>query len=190
MEEVFKEGLVAIIPKYIEQKGNCTVLYGAKSGPRLLEKSIKTTIRLVGKYYMIDLSEVKKRYKSIILTSNLMPIPLSKQDILIPVKTRKPMVKNDGAFGYVNIRYIKGIKKFAGSTNILLQNGISIECLCNPSTWEKHLRNGRIMSRCYEERVMGVAEEQERYKACIPASKADIAMVLREIKEQYKGQGI
>lgn len=182
MEKILREGLVAVIPKYIDQKGNCTILYGTKSKPKIVEKSVKTVIRLLGKYYMIDLGEVKKRYKSVILSSNLMPIPLSKQDILVPIKTRKPIIKNDGAFGYINIKYVKGTKQGNGTTIIYLKNGTAIECLCSPSTWEKHLRNGRIMSRCYEDRIMKVAEDEEKYNDYIPASKADIAMVLREIK--------
>src|SRR5690554_4644720 len=103
MENILKEGVVAFVPEYIDQKGNCTIIYGKESKKIILEKSIKTVIRLIAKYYMLDLNEAKKRYRPLVSSSNLVPIPLSKSDIFVPIKTRRPMYKNDGAFGYVNI---------------------------------------------------------------------------------------
>lgn len=185
MEDILKDGLVAFLPKYIDLKGNCTIIYGRDARKLVVEKSIKTVIRLIAKYYMLDLNEAKKRYKPLISSSNLIPIALSKSDVFVPIKTRKPMYKNDGAFGYVNIKYIKEVKDKKDSTHIYLTNGITIKALCSLPTVEKHLRNGHIVSRCYEDRYMA-AEDQEKYRVLIPATKADISLILNEMRKQLR----
>lgn len=183
MESILKDGLVAFVPKYIDLKGNCTIIYGRDARKLVVEKSIKTVIRLIAKYYLLDLNEAKKRYKPLVASSNLIPIPLSKSDVFIPIKTRKPMYKNDGAFGYINIKYIEEVKDRKDSTYIYLTNGLTIKALSSLSTVEKHLRNGHIISRCYEERTI-VAEDEERYRALFPATKADISLILNEMRKQ------
>ena len=183
MEEILKEGIAAFLPEYIDLKGNCTIVYGKNAKKIIVEKSIKTVIKQIARYYMLDLNEAKKRYKPLVFSSNLIPIALSKWDVFVPVKTRKPMYKNDGAFGYMNIKYVKDIKYIKDSTYIYLTNGICIKALCSISTVEKHIRNGHIISRCFEERFVA-AEGEEKYKAFIPATKEDINLLLNEIRKQ------
>ena len=163
MEDIIKSGLVAFIPQYVDNKGNCTLMFSKEDRPFVLEKNIRTVIRLLCKHYMIDLKESKKRYSHLVSSPNMVPIPLGKKDIFIPLKTRKPMYKNDGAMGYINIRYIEKIKEGKDSTTIQLINGTNIECLCNKTTVHNHLRNGEIVSRLFEDRTMKVAENEIIY---------------------------
>ena len=181
--EKFQEEIMAIVPEYVSAKGNCTILHRKDLDPLVLEKTIKTVIGLVGKYYMLDLDSMKKRYSPLLSSRNLIPIALSRNDILIPFKTRAPMYKNDGAFGYINMKYIKHIKKNNTTTIVILKNGFEIDCLCSMDTVNKHLRNGKIISRCYEDRVMGVQEAGEHYNNLIPATKADIEMLNKKLEE-------
>ena len=181
--EMFQEEIMAIMPEYVDLKGNCTIVHRKGFDPLILDKTIKTVISLVGKYYMIDLNSMKKRYSPLLSSRNLIPIALSRNDILIPFKTRSPMYKNDGAFSYINMKYIKKVKKSESTTIVVLDNGLEIPCLCSMNTVDKHLRNGNIISRCYEDRVMGVQEAGEHYKSLIPATKADIEMLNRKLEE-------
>lgn len=183
MDKIFQEEIMAIVPEYVDLKGNCTTIHRKDLDPLVLDKTIKTVIRLVGKYYMIDLNSMKKRYSPLLSSRNLMPIPLSRNDILIPFKTRIPMYKNDGAFSYVNMKYIKEIKKNANTTTVILSGGLEIHCLCSLDTVNKHLRNGKVISRCYEDRAMGVRESEASYNNLIPATKADIEMLNRKLEE-------
>ncbi|WP_313755600.1 competence protein ComK [Tissierella sp.] len=165
MENILNKDIMAIVPEYVEGRGNCTKIYAMDMEPVILDKSIKTIIRLIGKHYMIDLGELKKRYRNLISSPNLVPIPLSKRDIFIPFKTRVPMYKNDGAFGYINMKYIEKIKEEKGSTVVYLSNGTKIPCLCSLSTIDKHMKNGNIVSRCYEDRAKRLNEEETVYTA-------------------------
>jgi len=165
VENILNKDIMAIVPEYVEDRGNCTKIYAMDIEPMILDKSIKTIIRLIGKHYMIDLGELKKRYRDLISSPNLVPIPLSKKDIFIPFKTRVPMYKNDGAFGYINMKHIEKIKEEKGSTIVYLSNGVKILCLCSLATVDKHMKNGNIVSRCYEDRSIRVKEEEAIYTA-------------------------
>lgn len=165
MERVLNEELMAILPQYVDNRGNCTKIYAVGLEPLILDKSIKTILRLIGKHYMIDLKELKKRYGALVSSPNLVPIPLSKRDVFIPFKTRVPMYKNDGAFGYINMRHIEKIREEKESTVVYLSNGVYIPCLCSLSTIDKHMRNGNIVSRCYEDRSIKIKEEEVVYNA-------------------------
>lgn len=164
MKKVFCGDILAILPKYIEGRGNCTVVVKGNGENLILDKNIKTTIGLLGKYYMIDLNEVRKRYGEIVLSKNLIPIPLSKNDILVPLKTRYPIFKNDGAFGYINYRFITNIKRENMSTWIYMKDDYIVECLCSLETVHLHLKDASIISRCYEGYGIQVAEQTSLYK--------------------------
>lgn len=164
MKDVFKGDILAILPKYVKDKGNCTVVVKDGGEAIVLDKSIKTTISLLGKYYMIDLSEVKKRYRPIVFSTNLIPIPLSKRDIFVPLKTRSPICKNDGAFGYINLRFIQDIKRESMSTWVYLKYNYKVECLSTLETVNLHIKDANIISRCYEGYGMEVAEQTTMYK--------------------------
>lgn len=161
MQKVLKNELMAILPQYVDNRGNCTILYTKKEQPLILEKNIKSVLRKICKYYMLDLQETKKRYAPLISSPGLVPIPFSRKDIFIPLKTRLPLCKNDGAMGYVNMKHIKNITKSGNTTNIHLVDGTIINCLYSIITVNNHIRDGNIVSRCYLDRAMKVAEEEE-----------------------------
>lgn len=164
MENVFQGEILAILPKYISGRGNCTIVVKEGGYKVVLNKSIKTTVRLLGKHYMIDLDEVKKRYREIVFSTNLIPIPLSKRDIFVPLKTRYPLCRNDGAFGYINLRFIESVKRESLSTLIYLKYGFIVECLSSISTVNLHIKDANIISRCYEGYGIAVAEEEGPYR--------------------------
>lgn len=167
MENLLKKEIMAVIPKYEENRGNCTEIYIDGVEPLIIDKSVKTIMRLISKHYMIDLRELKRRYGGLISSPNLVPIPLSRKDVFVPFKIRKPMYKNDGAFGYINMRYIDKIKEGSDSTLVYLSDGLYIPCLCSLVTVKKHMKNGTVVSRCYEERATMVAEDEVIYNAKI-----------------------
>ncbi|MDR7857511.1 competence protein ComK [Tissierella sp.] len=184
MEKIFNGELMAFIPQYVEDRGNCTIVYRKNMEPNIIEKTLKTVIRSIGKYYMIDLNEAKKRYRLLVSSPNLVPIPLSKQDVFVPIKVRVPICKGDGAFGYINLRYIDKIKKEKKNTIVLLSDGTNLKCLSSLATVKNHIRNGNIVSKCYENRSMRVCENEEIYNAMLPATKADIAMLRQELQSK------
>ena len=163
MKNIFKGEVMALIPTYVKDQGNSTILFKKGKKHLIINKTIKTCLYLLCKYYMVDLDEVRKRYRPIIISTNLVPISLSRKDIFIPFKTRVPICKNDGAFSYINLRYIDKLKDREDGPIVYLQDKTKIHCLSKITTVENHIKNGRIISRCYEETGMGVAEDKPPY---------------------------
>lgn len=163
MKNIFKGEVMALSPIYVKNQGNSTILLKKGKKPLVVNKTIKTCLHLLCKYYMVDLDEVRKRYKPIILSTNLVPITLSRKDIFIPFKTRVPLCKNDGAFSYINLRYIEKIKNRENCPFVCLEDQTKIQCLSKIATIENHIKNARIISRCYENIGMEVGESPENY---------------------------
>lgn len=182
MEKLFQKSIMALVPEYNENNCNYTILHRKNEEILILDKSIKTVIKLLAKYHMIDLNAMNKKYRNLISSKILTPISLSKDDILIPFKTRKEPYKNDGAFSYINMKYIKKIKKDNKSTIILLDNGVEIKCYTSLNTANKHLKNGKIINKCYEENIMKIKEQESSYNNLIPASKADIEKINKKLE--------
>jgi thermostable 8-oxoguanine DNA glycosylase len=160
MENILNKKIMAFVPEYVENRGNCTTIYTKENEPIILDRHIKTFIKNICKYYMIDLTATRKRYSKLVISPNMMPIPLSKHDIFIPFKTRVPLAKNDGSLGYVNMRYIKNLSDGDGITTLHLEDNLKIKCLCNISTARKQMKSGYIVKNCFKDRSMYVAENE------------------------------
>ncbi|TJX12881.1 hypothetical protein E9840_11625 [Tissierella creatinini] len=152
MERVLENKLIAVIPKYIPDQGNCTIIYTEKSEPLILENTITTVMKRIGRHYMVDLDAMKARNGKLINISYPVPISLD-DDVFIPIKVRKPFGKNDKSFGYVNLEYIDSIKTDNSFTIIHLRNQLEIKCLFKKATLNKHISNGTIIKRFYEEKI-------------------------------------
>ena len=166
MERALKNRLIAVIPKYIANQGNCTIIYTEEDKPLILENTINTVMKRIGRHHMVDLDAMKERNGKLINASYPVPINLN-DDVFIPIKVRKPFGKNDKSFGYVNLEYIENTKQENNYTLILLINNTEIKCLFRKETLNKHISNGNIIKRYYEEqskvhnlsRAIKIAEE-------------------------------
>lgn len=166
MERALKNRLIAVIPKYIANQGNCTIIYTEEEKPLILENTITTVMKRIGRHHMVDLDAMKERNGKLINASYPVPINLN-DDVFIPIKVRKPFGKNDKSFGYVNLEYIESRKQENNYTLIQLRNQIEIKCLFRKETLNKHISNGNIIKRYYEEqskvhnlsRAIKIAEE-------------------------------
>lgn len=154
MERALKKRLIAVIRKYIANQGNCTLIYTEEENPLILENTITTVMKRIGRHHMVDLDAMKERNGKLINASYPVPIYLNDQ-VLIPIKMRKPFGKNDKSFGYVNLEYIENTRPENNYTLILLKNQIEIKCLFRKETLNKHISNGNIIKSYYEKRSIG-----------------------------------
>ena len=183
LEDIILEELMAFLPVYLSMKGNCTLLYTNRGGQYELESTIRTILNQLSQYYLIDLRAIRKHYSNILNIKNLVPIPFNEENIFVPIKVRKPLCKNDGSFGYVNIKYIKKVSIKKGKALIYLKNDDIIECLSSVETVNKHIKNGKIVKKLYQQNQRGnIVKEYDLYKEYDkPATKADIALLINEI---------
>lgn len=179
----YKQGIVAIIPMYIDMKGDGTKILTENKGEHYEVKSIKRVLNHLAKIQQLDLRECKRYYGEKLGYKILMPIPLNKDTILIPAKTRTAVSKNDGAFAYVNLKHIEKIQSDNRNGIIILKDKREIITRQRTKTIEKHIRNGRLIEGMLNEEYVERAMEEdlfEEYNA--PATKGDIMALRNELK--------
>lgn len=180
LEKIIKGGIIAMIPVYIESKGNSTKMIFEKYDDLYIYNRIDTVLKLIADYYTVDLRCVRREYGKGIDSKNMIPIPLNKRDVLVQIKTRIPISKNDGSSGYFNLRYIDKVVKKDGSTFIKTTKGNNIKVLNRERTIIKHINEGKLVKQLYNEKMeTKIKEEPINYKT--PATKEDIALLIREI---------
>lgn len=190
MEDLVSKHIMAILPIYIEGKGNCTYIY-TKEGIVEVGLTIKTFIKNLCEYYCLDLKSCNKTYGSLLSSKYRPPIPLNSEDIFIQFKTRTPIGKHDGAYGYFNINSIKRIKFKGKGTIIYLLDDEEIEVLLSIHTVKKYINNGEIVKQLIKDnRTKGSKENRNLYdQENAPATKSDIALLylkMLEIKERLE----
>ncbi len=182
MEKYIEKGLMAFVPVYLDMKGNSTILYTFSSGKIEVYKSIRTFLNGLGKYFLLDLKQSNKYYGELLGSNNGVPIPFNKDNIFIPVKVRRPISKNDGSLGYINIKYIEKVVEEDGQGIVYLKFNIKIKSLNTTKTIEKHIREGHIVGKFYEEKHGTIYEIDDFYsQSDKPATKGDIALLRQEI---------
>lgn len=184
MEKIIEKGIEAILPVYLKDRGNCTAIY-TREDKFILEKTIKTTISNICKYYHLDLKASNESYGNLLSIKKYPPIPFTYNQIFIPIKTRIPIAKHDGAYGYVNINSIEKISRSKSKdiSRIYLSNNRVIEVYSKDSTILRNINNGAIVKKILaNENTSMIHEEESLYTAeDRVATKKDIAMVYREI---------
>lgn len=182
LEKIISEGLVAFLPVYIAMKGNCSLLITLCESYEV-DKTIKAMLVRLGKYYLVDIKSVRRYYGNILSIKNLIPIPFNKDNIFIPVRVRRPLCRNDGSLGYVNIKYIKKVSEINDQAIISLENDKTIKCLNSIETVNKHIKNGIIVKRLYEnrEKSFAVNENYAYGEYDKPATKGDVVLIINEL---------
>ncbi|GEM_PF-1044708 len=166
--------IVFIIPKYIEGIGNAASIKD-ESGERTLKTSLSSAIRKVFEERTVDLKAIKKRTSRFFDQKYLVPLYLSNQEVLIPVRVRKPLVLKDGGYGYVNSNLIKTID----TEKLILKDGSTLEYYDSKDCIIKRIRMAKkLLDMLYKNDDLGVLKKMDM---SLPATKEDIILLLKEI---------
>lgn len=184
IERLIDNGIMAIIPVYLDIKGNSTKVITLKEGSTYIYKTIQTILRLIACYFTVDLQSARKYYGGMIGAKNIVPIPFNKGNIYIPIKARKPISKNDGSMAYFNLRNIEGLEEQNHNTIIILNGGVKVKALQKKNSIEKQILHGKLVEKMYEDKLSMVVCEDKKdfYKESKElATKADIAVLRNEL---------
>lgn len=189
IEKLISNGIMAIIPLYIDMKGNSTKVKVCSSNDLYIYKSIRSVLTLLARYFMINLNASRRHYGRVIGCKNIVPIPFDKNNIFVPLKVRKPISKNDGSFGYFNLNRLKRIDKKENHVQIILENDSAVNIIQSYDSVSKHIKDAKLVKHAYYERSNQVVKETnvDFYKEYNrPATKGDIAALRNEIIDMIK----
>jgi len=173
----------AVIPCY--ENGNVVRLISADGEQTIINKSIKSVLNDMQKSNNLDIKALRENFGGITGRKNIIPIPLSFECVLIPIKVRKALAVNDGSYAYVNLCYIEEIHERDGC-KVSLKCGTIIKSLETKKTIQKRIDIANIMKERVAKGFLGddfirevaidIAMEYDK-----PATKADIAIIAREL---------
>lgn len=164
--------VIGFFPIYVEDRGNCTKVFTEDDGKIAKMNALSFLNRMV-RYYFLDLEGIREHYGNILGIKHLVPIPFD-YNIFIPIKYRRPRLKNDGAMGYLNIDWIEELIKEKDGTKIVLKDKRVCNSIGSYETTMKHYRNGYIVKEFSK-----ISLPEEAYSH--PATKKDIELLLREV---------
>lgn len=180
IEKIVNNKILGIIPVYLKNMGNSTSIITLENEEIYIYKAINTVIKILAKYFLVDLNACKSYCRKTIGILNVSPLVFNHENIFVPLKVRKPISKNDGSLGYFNINYIKEIKVKDEEVFIILNEEIKIKCIQSYKTVNKHINDGRIIKEIYKGRSkISLIDFHKEYDK--PATKKDILILREEI---------
>lgn len=144
----FKEEVIALEAKYVNGIGNMTFVHKLDGSLIKDKRKISTIFKQMAKYDLIDMKQVRKMIKIYLNINKDIPYVFNKDNIYIPVKTRKPICKNDGASSFIKISCIDS---YIGK-EIYLSNGDCIKTTEKKEIVEKRIKSGILSGLVIKEK--------------------------------------
>lgn len=179
------ENIAALVPCYHKEYGNATEVVFLEEEPIVIPRTITTVLKRLARDCTVDLQAARKKYGEVLGCSRAVPVVLDRQTILLPVKVRKTVSRNDASRGYINFFTIRDVDENSDGTRLTLKNGRSILCFHSIKNINQHMRN------CYFIHQKMIKDREEdagplRGYLGYAATKADIVLILNELKEIRK----
>lgn len=134
--------MVAILPVYADGVGNVSrVLYEGGS-EEIVPVRVSRILDRLFYAHLLSRRAVEEYYGGFLGIRRNVPAVIARDLVYVPVKVRKPRVRDDGAYGYVLHQAIAGQKE----SGILLVDGRVIETLHSRPMLEKVLLRGHRVS--------------------------------------------
>ncbi|NLI70871.1 MAG: hypothetical protein GX364_08425 [Firmicutes bacterium] len=151
--EKYRERIAAIVPYYDEEGGNATRIYTIDGENFADRRTTRWVIRRMARVFSIDLEALRKDYGQYLGISQGVPLPISEDLVMVPLKLRQVIGKNDGAGGYVNICAVQKVEEYPDKgvfkSRIHLTGGNYLPCVFNCRTVERRFCSGEIARERY-----------------------------------------
>ncbi|MBZ4653347.1 MAG: hypothetical protein JG781_686 [Peptococcaceae bacterium] len=122
--------ILCLIPFYDTNGGNSTQMLLEEGKELVIQRRTKTVVKDLARIFAVDVAAMKERCGPYLGRKSSTPLPLRPDFILLPVKMRVPLAKDEGAWGYVVLQKIEACGKLAeGQSQIIFRNGTKIKCL-------------------------------------------------------------
>lgn len=169
--ERWKDCLAALVPHYDRNGGNATLVYTTAGDLFEDRRTVRWNLRRLARCFSVDLEAARQKQANFLGRLQGVPLPLSAALVLVPLKTREAVGKNDGCHAYVNPAAVVDSRQCAAGPAralLTLPGGHHIPCLYSSRTVRKRLRDGQIvLERFRAEMLPGVSPR--RPAAALPA---------------------
>ena len=180
-------GMEGLIPIYDKDGRNGTLIILENQSPIEDQRRLDTILAGLANLFQKSLDLIKKQARDITGQRTMNPLSFSPIGILVPFRMRKPIGRNDGAVGYFFYHAIEQIEEKEGQVLVMLKDGQSFSVMDSIAAARHRIRcacqiRDHLSFREMEfEGVYGRGMDWG-YFYNQPATRADIAMILRDIK--------
>ncbi len=141
----FKDCLAALVPFYDQEGSNATLIFTTGGEVIPDRRTVKWNLRRLARLYSVDLEAARQNQREFFHYRQGLHLPLSPSLVLVPLKTRNSIGKNDGCHSYLNpaaVREIFESRLGKARSSILLPGEHFIPCHYRVKTVRKRLRDG------------------------------------------------
>lgn len=144
--------LAGFYPYYDENGGNCTRILLDDGRELSYVRKTKSILKGLAEIFAVDLISLRRRYGSIVGKKNCVPLPFHAEFVMVPLKVRKTLSKDQGALGYVVLD--KVVECISGGEegvrcSLKLMGGGLFPCMEKMGTVRSRLRDAQMIKEEY-----------------------------------------
>lgn len=143
---MYYNDIFAIIPYYDHYGQNCTCIILRDQSRKLFSFSIKQFLQKMFFQLHLDFKAIKIWTTNVLGTKYNNPIIVNASLVFIPVKIRQTIGKQDGCFGYINLKALASIQDY----NLFLINNMPIPILSTKAYVLQKQAHGNLLAYTYE----------------------------------------
>lgn len=143
--ERWKDNLAALVPFYDAEGGNATLIYTETGEVFEDHRTVKWNVRRLARLFCVDLEAARRKQADYLLSRQGVPLPLSPALVLVPLKTRRAVGKNDGCHSYLNpaaVRGLAAVNEGDARSVLTLPGEHLLPCRYTLKTVRRRLRDG------------------------------------------------
>jgi len=172
--------LNCLLPIYDKDGGNSTEVWLIGGEKVIIQNKTNTVLKKLAKVFALDLSQLKRKYGSLVGRKSSTPLPFHPELILIPIKYREPIAKDEGSRGYVVKNQIYGCSPLGKTqTEINFLDNTNVRCLQSATSFNLAMAHAEIIARECTNNLHYVREREEIYRV--------VSAVLSSLEKQRTG---
>lgn len=138
------KSMIAIIPLYKDGEGKITMIKAENGYEYLTKVSINKALRDYFALNLLSLKAVTSKSEKLLDKKSLVPL-INNNEVIIPIKTIKPLVKGDRAFGYINYSKVKEVRNGV----IIFKDGEELSYIDKYETVKRRIAEGDILVKAW-----------------------------------------
>lgn len=174
--------ILYVIPLYKEGEGDITKILLEGGIEKYNPFHIRTFIRRLAFDHYMDLKSLKRSLQEQLGQKNILPYPFHSKLILLPLKVRKPLLKKDGAFGYINFIWVKEVLKEGKHCRIIFYDGSELEVLQQYHSVKAKMMQGAWLQDCFIPQNQYPLEKKNEKMLC----REELQQIITQLMEMYK----
>ncbi|NLZ93624.1 MAG: hypothetical protein GX922_06395 [Firmicutes bacterium] len=135
--------VAAFIPIYQNDLGQCIKIFYRNGQTGMVNLSMRSFLQRIAKAFSLDLQEMRRSLGPLTGQKNLLPLALSPLLLYVPLKSRKPAVKGDSAYGYFRLRSVLAVVAVPAPCTLTLEGGHQLTICQSYRIACKRLRTAR-----------------------------------------------